>query len=209
MNQEKTQKLIKYSVLIYQGQRDGLNCNQFWNNVDGKGNLLMVFRSKSNHIFQAYSPCVWKLCDHGTYGEDITISLFVISQTHNFIYPLKQEYKSYAIHCNKNWGPIFGCDFDLLINGDFTTGFSIFGRAYEFDQYKYGKDDPYLYGQNSQEINECEIYELQFVLIDIFMKKNSQKPIFEFRMLNKKKLNLKIIFKMNLLVRETLYFLFS
>ncbi|CAK87748.1 unnamed protein product, partial (macronuclear) [Paramecium tetraurelia] len=74
------------------------------NKVNGKGNLLMVFKSKSNYIFGAYSPCVWKLCDAGQYGEDNTISSFMFSQIYNLIYPLMQEYKSYAIHCNTNLG---------------------------------------------------------------------------------------------------------
>ncbi|CAD8198809.1 unnamed protein product [Paramecium pentaurelia] len=143
--------------------RDGLNCQQYWNKVNGKANLLMVFKSKSDYIFGAYSPCKWKSANCGKNIEDNTISSFIFSQTHDQIYPLKQDSKQYAIHCNYNYGPIFGKGYDILINGNFTDGYSQLGQGYQFEKYKNGSNDPYLFGQDKPEIKECEIYELQFV----------------------------------------------
>ncbi|CAD8118111.1 unnamed protein product [Paramecium primaurelia] len=159
---ERKKKLIKQSLLIYQGTRDGLNCQQYWNKVNGKANLLMVFKSKSDYIFGAYSPCKWESCN-GKNIEDNTLSSFIFSQTHDQIYPLKQDSKQYAIHCNQNYGPIFGKGYDILINGNFTDGYSNLGQGYQFEKYKNGSNDPYLFGQDKPEIKECEIYELQFV----------------------------------------------
>ncbi|CAD8172217.1 unnamed protein product [Paramecium pentaurelia] len=161
--QEKTNKVIKQSNLIYQGTRDGLNNQQYWNKVNGKGNLLMIFKSKSYYIFGAYSPCKWESCN-GKYIEDNTLSSFIFSQTHDQVYPLKQDQKQNAIYCNSSsYGPVFGGGFDIIIDSNFTDGYCKLGSSYQFDQYKNGSEDPYLFGQNKPEITECEIYELQFV----------------------------------------------
>ncbi|CAD8194026.1 unnamed protein product [Paramecium pentaurelia] len=160
--QERTKKNIKQPVLIYQGTRDGLNNQQYWKKVNGKENLLMVFKSKSDYIFGAYSPCKWESCN-GKYIEDNTLSSFIFSQTHDQVYPLKQDQKQYAIYCYSGNGPRFGQGYDIYIQGDFNDGNSRLGCSYQFNQYKGGNDDPYLFGQNKPEIKECEIYELQFV----------------------------------------------
>ncbi|CAD8207583.1 unnamed protein product [Paramecium pentaurelia] len=162
--QEKTKKVIKQSDLIYQGTRDGLNNQQYWNSVDGKGNLLMVFKSKCDYIFGAYSPCKWESNSSNKYVEDNTLSSFIFSQTHDQVYPLKQDQKQYAIYCfSKYYGPVFGDGHDICISGNFTDGCSRLGHSYQFSQYKNKNDDPYLFGQNKPEIKECEIYQLQFV----------------------------------------------
>ncbi|CAD8136762.1 unnamed protein product [Paramecium octaurelia] len=159
--QEKTKKIMLQSVLIYQGTKDGLNNQQYWNKVNGKANLLMVFQSKSDYIFGAYSPSKWESCD-GKWVEDNTLSSFIFSQTHDQVYPLKSDQKQYAIYCHSGIGPSFGYGHDFTIQGEFTNGGSRLGYSYQFNQYKGGNDDPYLFGQNKPEIKECEIYELQF-----------------------------------------------
>ncbi|CAD8184621.1 unnamed protein product [Paramecium octaurelia] len=158
---EKTKKIMKQSVLIYQGTKDGLNIQQYWNKVNGKANLLMVFQSKSDYIFGAYSPCKWE-SNKNNYVEDNTLSSFIFSQTHNQVYPLKQDSKQYAIYCHSSYGPTFGGGTDIYIGRDFTEGHCKLGDSYEFNNYKNQSNDPYLFGQNKPEIKECEIYELQF-----------------------------------------------
>lgn len=34
-----------------------MNHTGFWNKINGKSNLLIVFKSKSGNIFGAFSPC--------------------------------------------------------------------------------------------------------------------------------------------------------
>ena len=45
------------------GSRDELKGTSFWKKINGKKNLLMVFRSanegKDKTIYGGYSPCVW------------------------------------------------------------------------------------------------------------------------------------------------------
>ncbi|CAD8095085.1 unnamed protein product [Paramecium primaurelia] len=104
----------------------------------------MVFKSKSDYIFGAYSPCKWESCN-GKYIEDNTLSSFIFSQTHDQVYPLKQDQKQYAIYCHSSVGPRFGQGHDIQINSDFTDGNSRLGCLYQFNQYKNQNDDPYLY----------------------------------------------------------------
>ncbi|CAD8167847.1 unnamed protein product [Paramecium pentaurelia] len=159
---QKVNKAIRNSILIYQGTRDGLNNQQYWSKVNGKGNLLMVFKSKSDHIFGGYSPCIWESCS-GKYVADHTLSSFIFSQSHDQIYPLKYDAKQYAIYCNSNYGPSFGNGYDIKIGSDFADGYSKLGISYSFPNYKYGNYDPDLFGQIKPEIKECQIYELSFV----------------------------------------------
>ncbi|CAD8131361.1 unnamed protein product [Paramecium sonneborni] len=134
----------------------------YWNKVNGKGNSLMVFKSKSDYIFGAYSPCKWE--SNKGYVEDNTLSSFIFSQTHDQVYALMQDQKQNAIYCdNSNYGSRFGGAPDIYICSDFTDGGSRLGYSYQFSQYKNQNVDPYLYGQVKPEIKECEIYELSFV----------------------------------------------
>ncbi|CAD8130003.1 unnamed protein product [Paramecium sonneborni] len=126
--------------------QNGLNGQQYWNKVNGKGNLLMVFKSKSDYIFGAYSPCKWE-SNKNNYVEDNTLSSFIFLQTHDQVYPLKQDQKQYAIYSSSSYGPIFGQGHDIYITSDFTNGNSRLGYSYQFSQYKDRNDDPYLYGQ--------------------------------------------------------------
>ncbi|CAD8214115.1 unnamed protein product [Paramecium octaurelia] len=124
----------------------------------------MAFQSKSDYIFGAYSPCKWE-SDKG-HVKDNTLSSFIFSQTHDQVYPLKSSYQSEAIYCHSSYGPTFGssyCQFiksghDIQISSNFTDGYSNLGHSYEFNQYKNGNGDPYLFGQNQPQIKECEIY---------------------------------------------------
>ncbi|CAD8179774.1 unnamed protein product [Paramecium octaurelia] len=60
------QKKKEQSVLIYQGIKDGLNNQQYWNKVNGKANLLMVIQSKTHqsleHIHLLNGNHVSKIC---------------------------------------------------------------------------------------------------------------------------------------------------
>ncbi|CAD8092080.1 unnamed protein product [Paramecium primaurelia] len=131
--QEKTKKIIKGSVEMYLGSRDGLKAEYFWQKVNNKDNLLMIFKSKSGSIFGAYSPCKW--VTNGQIIADNTLTSFIFSQTHDQIYNLKED-KKYAIYCKSDFGPSYGYYNDIDIKGDFTDGHSNLGEDYEFDRDK-------------------------------------------------------------------------
>ncbi|CAD8185151.1 unnamed protein product [Paramecium octaurelia] len=159
--QEKSKKSIKNSSLIF-STKNGLNEQSFWKEVNNKDNLLMIFQSKSDYIFGAYSPCKW-VNNLNTYVQDDTLSSFIFSQTHNQIYPLKQDRKQYAIYSYSGVGPTFGGGYDFWISGNFSDGYCKLGHSYQFDQYKNQSEDPHLFGQNKPEIKECEIYQISFI----------------------------------------------
>ncbi|CAD8130552.1 unnamed protein product [Paramecium sonneborni] len=156
--QEKSKKTIKESQLIYNGSRDGLNANSFWNKCDEKSNLLMIFKSQSEYTFGGYSPCKW---ENKCAIQDDTLSSFLFSQTHDKIYPLQQDKKQYAIWGCNSYGPIFGYNYDICINHDFT-GSSTLGTVYQCDKYV-NNQTSYLFGQGQPKIVECEIFELKFI----------------------------------------------
>ncbi|CAD8125460.1 unnamed protein product [Paramecium sonneborni] len=153
-------KKIKSFQKVYQGSKDGLNGQTFWNKINGKSNLLMIFKSKSGNIFGGFSLCQWQL-NEGTYVQDNTISSFLFSQTHNQIYPLKEANKQYAIYCNQTYGAVFGGGHDIYIRQDFNGGYSNLGHSYQWDQYQNVKST-HLFGQQTPNIVECEIFQVIF-----------------------------------------------
>ncbi|CAD8092082.1 unnamed protein product [Paramecium primaurelia] len=146
---------------MYLGSRDGLKAEYFWQKVNNKDNLLMIFKSESGSIFGAYSPCKWD-SSKNTYIADNTLTSFIFSQTHDQIYNLKEDKKDRAIYCKSDFGPSYGNYNDIYIKGDFTDGYSRLGDDYEFDRDKNKNYSTHLYGQEKPEIQECEIYQIQF-----------------------------------------------
>ncbi|CAD8116501.1 unnamed protein product [Paramecium primaurelia] len=136
----------------------------------------MVFKSKSDYIFGAYSPCKWESTSSYKYVEDNTLSSFIFSQTHDQVYPLNQDQKQYAIYCySKYYGPVFGQGCDIYINNNFTDGYSRLGHSYQFSQYKNLNDDPYLFGQNKPEIKES--FDLDILKIIVVQQNDYNKKL--------------------------------
>ncbi|CAD8130494.1 unnamed protein product [Paramecium sonneborni] len=88
----------------------------------------MIFQSKSNCIFGAYSPCRWQ-SNKKVYIADDTLASFIFSQTHDKLYHLKQDQKQYAIYPSINFGPTFGGGHDIEIKPDFSDGYSQLGHS--------------------------------------------------------------------------------
>ncbi|CAD8070398.1 unnamed protein product [Paramecium sonneborni] len=159
--EEKSKQTIKCSILVFCGSKDGLNHTQFWNRVYGRKNLLMVFKSNTNYICGAFSPCQW-LQHLGNYVVDDTLQSFLFSQNHNQIYPIKPGNKAHAIYCNSSYGPTFGSGHDLYIPSNFNSVSSSLGSAYQCDQYGSITASTHLFGQSGVQIIECEIFEIVF-----------------------------------------------
>ncbi|CAD8103168.1 unnamed protein product [Paramecium primaurelia] len=157
--QSKLNKIVTNFSQIYLGTRDGLSGQAFWNKVQGKSNLLMIFKSKSGYIFGQFSPCQWNQ-NLNAYVQDNTMSSFLFSQTHDQIYPLKDANKQNAIYCHQSQGPSFGGGHDLQIGLDFQNGYSNLGHSYQSDQYQITTKNTHLFGQTTPNIAECEIYQV-------------------------------------------------
>ncbi|CAD8076581.1 unnamed protein product [Paramecium primaurelia] len=160
--EDKAKKKIKNQYLIYCGTKDGLKGESFWKSVNGMSNLLMVFKSKSDHIFGGYSPCQWYVTPSNFYVADNTLSSFLFSQTHNKIYPLQSGKMANAIYCHKSYGPTFGGGHDLQVSSDFNGGYSNLGNTYQWDEYQNAQSN-HLFGQSTPQIVECEIIMLTFM----------------------------------------------
>ncbi|CAD8128828.1 unnamed protein product [Paramecium sonneborni] len=157
--EEKSNIKIVCSFLIYLGTRDGLNNSKCWGKINGKSNLLIIFKSKSGNIFGGYSPCQWLEKQNG-YVQDQTLSSFLFSQTHNQFYQLKEANKAHAIYRHQSYGPSFGNGYDIYIGSDFTSGSSSLGTAYQIDKYEIQDTTIHLFGQSTPNLEECEILEL-------------------------------------------------
>ncbi|CAK89687.1 unnamed protein product (macronuclear) [Paramecium tetraurelia] len=174
---EKSKKPIMKIELIHNESRTNLSTEQFWNIVDGKSNLLMVFQSQSEFVFGAYTPCKWVKSKKGQYVNDETLSSFIFSQTNFKIYPIKQEGSGCAIYCCTSYGPIFGGTSlfngsiinyfsnksHLMILTDLKNGSSSLGISYEDEDLTHIKGQTLLFGQIEPKIIMYEISQLSFI----------------------------------------------
>ena len=67
---------------MYKGSRDGLSGFSFWNEVQNKSKLLMIFKSKTEYVFGSYTPIKWKKVKYETV-PDKTCTSFLFSQNNN------------------------------------------------------------------------------------------------------------------------------
>ncbi|CAD8053954.1 unnamed protein product [Paramecium sonneborni] len=159
--QEKTNKNIKEIKLLYLGSRDGLNGQSLWNKIDGKENLIFIFKSKNagKNIFGSYIQCKM-IQELNNWQSDETMSSFIFSYTHNEIYPLKQDEKQHAILCQPiSYAVWIGMSGNIGICNDFINGQSYLGSSYEWDKFE-NKRSSHLFGGDKPNIEECEVYEL-------------------------------------------------
>ncbi|CAD8203984.1 unnamed protein product [Paramecium pentaurelia] len=173
---KKSNKPITKIELIHQECQSNLNVQTFWNKVDGKDNLLMVFQSEKEYIFGAYSPCQWVKSQRGQYVSDETLTSFLFSQTKNQIYPIKQDCRGYAIYCCFQNGPVFGGTSllnraiqyfqnksDLHITSNFQNGSSSLGTSYAIEGNQTQTDfEINLFGLDAHKITTYEIFQLSF-----------------------------------------------
>ncbi|CAD8201954.1 unnamed protein product [Paramecium pentaurelia] len=152
--------IINQAKLIFQGTKDGFNQNSFWNKINGKSNLLMIFKTKKDVVFGSYSPCKWE-SNINSYVEDITCSSFIFSYKDQqiYLYPLKEQRKKYAIYCSIGYGPTFGSGFDIQIGPNFQQGQCKLGQTYNVEQQNFNPNQ--FFGSQQPQIVECEIFELQ------------------------------------------------
>ncbi|CAD8116932.1 unnamed protein product [Paramecium primaurelia] len=152
--------------------KNGLESQQFWKKVNGKNNLLMIFQSKSDQIFEAYSPRKWKSCN-GKFVEDNPLSSFIFSQNHDQVYPLKQNEKNtlYIVIHNQDLRSVMAILKQIAI-----VNLAILDQVHHINLTDSIKNRIYWMMRMmrimrimriiniylDQEIIECDIYQLQF-----------------------------------------------
>ncbi|CAD8211556.1 unnamed protein product [Paramecium pentaurelia] len=148
---------------IYYAQQLGINVDTFWNSVNNKSNLLMIFRSKNKIIFGGYTPCQWRRLQiqmqQGINDETYTSFLFIQTGEELKFFPIKREIKP-AIILSSQSGPNFGND--LIINSDLQSGQINLGNTYQSDILPVSQQQLILLlgGQNQLNINDCEIIQI-------------------------------------------------
>ncbi|CAD8195348.1 unnamed protein product [Paramecium octaurelia] len=156
--EKRTNQKIKNKYLLYSSKNQGLYTDILNKSIDKMSNLLIVFKSKSEYIFGAFTPCQC-LIQSGAYQIDEQAQSFLFSQTNNEYYPIQDKTK--AIYCTKDL-LAFGQS-DLYIYTGFQSGSSQLGVSYQCNQYNISDVKNRLFGSPQPNITACEVIMLTFV----------------------------------------------
>jgi hypothetical protein len=105
--------------LLYRGSRDGLTNEAFHSKCDEKGCTLTVIETTCGKIIGGYSNTAWSSSPFG-YKKANKAFLFALPGV-SISSPCKMKLKDandeYAIHCGSAYGPCFGADHDMYVDG--------------------------------------------------------------------------------------------
>ncbi|CAD8099171.1 unnamed protein product [Paramecium primaurelia] len=164
--EQQSNKKIKNKYLIFSSKKSGLNSNTFFNSINKKSNLLMIFKSQTQYIFGGYSPCQWLKCN-GYYHPDETSTSFLFSQTLGEFYPINSTNKNYAILMNEQEIGFGYQDMKINYQQQFQKGSSNLGYTYTIPANSTNINSPVktnlLFGQAEPSIKDIEIIMLTFV----------------------------------------------
>ena len=149
--------------LIYRASSDGDTPSVYHQKCDGIPNTLCIIETKNNFIFGGY--CSIKIiCGNGGENRDDK-NAFVFSINLKKIYLPKPNQPS--IHCNPNYGPIFGnnykCCYPIIVYGG--NFFKSNSRSCNKNDCPYdGFEIDYEINEGNQnfEIKEIEVFQLTF-----------------------------------------------
>ncbi|KAM3140423.1 hypothetical protein pb186bvf_007403 [Paramecium bursaria] len=145
---------------IYDGQKVGIDVQQYYQKCDQQGNLLTVFRQKNGTVFGGYSPS--KVDSKAqNYVADNSLSSFIYQYNKRQIF--KQQHKEYALYCNAVYGPSYGGGFDLCVQNN-TNGYSNLGHTYNIDGFDIPTKKIHMFGGDEKpDIVDCYIFQIKFV----------------------------------------------
>ena len=171
-NQDK--KNIKDIKLLYRGSKDNFKSNTFHEKCDKKGETLVIIKSDKDYIFGGYTEINWDSTTwNGKVGEQNNSRrngkgnefIFTLKNPHNISpskFNMKQEWINHSICCDKNIGPIFGCN-DIRIENDCNVKNNSFSY-YDFKPGEYcfndttGKKRLLFTGEKTYKVKEIEVY---------------------------------------------------
>ena len=103
--------------LIYRASRDGFRAIDFHEKCDKIKNTLTIIKTNDSNIFGGFTPAPWSQKNEFE-SDDILVSyLFSLLNKNNKPYLIYCNNKERAIKCNKDFGPCFGDDDLVVING--------------------------------------------------------------------------------------------
>ena len=167
-------KNIKEIILLYQGSRDGYQSKIFHEKCDNKGETLTIIESKDNFIFGGYTEINWDSTEwNGRMGENNNARrngegnefVFTLKNPHKIKaakYNMKKSWLNHSICCDKNLGPIFGCN-DIRIENNCDVRENRF-TYYDFKPGEYCFEDTtghkrlLFTGNNSFLVKEIEVF---------------------------------------------------
>ena len=137
--------------LLYRGSRDGFQAKTFHEKCNNKGETLVIIKSNDNFIFGGYTELNWDNTTwNGKVGDGNNARrngngnefVFTLENPHNIVpskFNMKKEWLNHSICCDKNLGPIFGCN-DIRIEDECNVNNNSF-TFYDFQPGEYCFDD--------------------------------------------------------------------
>ena len=171
-----TNKNIKGIKLLYRGSRDDFKARTFHEKCDNKGETLVIIKSDQNYIFGGYTEIDWdSTVWNGKVGAQNSSRrdghgnefVFTLKNPHNISpskFNMKNEWLNHSICCDKNLGPIFGCN-DIRIENECNIRNNSFS-FYDFQPGEFffndttGKKRLLFTGTSKYKVKEIEVYNI-------------------------------------------------
>ncbi len=105
--------------LCYRRSEHGAQASTFHNLCNNKGPSISLIKTNTNQIFGGYNPLSWK--SSGSYAN--TTQSFLFSVTNNAKFPYCNNAAN-SVYDAPNYGPTWGGNHDLYVEGNMTTGYA-------------------------------------------------------------------------------------
>jgi hypothetical protein len=99
---------------LWRGSRDGFEAQEFHRRCDGHSNTLTVILDTEGNIFGGFTPVEWESPPSwkGKADDSVKSFVFTLKNPHNISarrFALIAKEKDWAISCDSERGPCFGC----------------------------------------------------------------------------------------------------
>ncbi|MCO4761805.1 MAG: TLD domain-containing protein [Myxococcales bacterium] len=113
-------------VLCYRRSVHGASSSTFHSRCNNKGPTMTIIKNNLGYIYGGYAPVSWK--SKGSYVATTQSFLFSVTSNNKYAY-----YKSSgnAMYDRSNYGPTWGGNHDLYVNGNMTTGYANPGYSHK------------------------------------------------------------------------------
>ncbi len=113
-------------VLCYRRSEHGASSTTFHSRCNNKGPTISVVKNNLNHVYGGYAPISWT--SKGSYVSTTKSFLFSLTNKKKFPY-----YKSpnNSMYDNNGYGPTWGGNHDLYINGSISGGYANPGYSHQ------------------------------------------------------------------------------
>ena len=149
--------------LIYRASQHGFNSNDFHSRCDAYSSTLTILKTKQNgNIFGGYTSQSW--CPSTSlFKYDPHAFIFSLVNKDKLPCKILTNYAANSIRCKAEYGPTFGCGFDIFIANNAHTSMescSNLGSTYKHSDYDLGTHEAksFLAGSYKFQLSEIEVY---------------------------------------------------